>query len=416
MINIRRVVLLVVLCVQEVAMLSAASTPFLRPYDYMFFPRKWPEQRASLLNMGAAGFSPHAYNALGDKVNAFQMWNPTQDALAMLKGFPLTTVQGQTAQAITFDGDNGIRGNFLVTGNFEIPLSYAGAFRYNITPDWTVAAFLPAHVVSASHISWIDLTPSTTADDILIKQLITNNFAANVALWGDGLSLESWSKAGVGDFSCAICWSKEFKQYKQYIKTAVPRASFGLSFPTGVQADSDKPLSMAFGFDGAYAAIFDIGLYINFSHWLDVGFNCEFIQAFMHTKQRRIKIDVNQTELLLLTKTAVTKDLGLIQRFNLFAEAHFNDALSLRFLYNYIRHSASTLYVVSNEYSSLIANTAPSVDQWTAHSIIFQLRMDTATEEDQRYKPQMFVFWKHPFNGKRSVAMNYIGAGLELTF
>ncbi len=414
--SIHQTLLKLFFCTQLIVCIEASFTPWLRPYDYMFFPKKWPEQQASLFNMMAGGFSPHAYNALGQRVNAFQIFSPTQDALSMLKGFPINTKQGQIAQAINVDNDDNIRGNFNMTGNFNIVWSYALVERFNITPDWTFYFCLPMHTVTASHISWIDLTQSITADDILTKQLITNDIAENVALWGNGLSLDGWSKAGIGDCSIAINWSKEFKQYKNYIKKVDPRASFQISFPTGVKMDPDKPLSLPFGNDGAFTIIFDIGLLVNFSHWLNVGFNCQFIQALEHTSDQRIKTDIDQTEFLLLTKTAVTVNEGLVQRFDLFAETYFNDALSLRVLYNYIRHSASTLYVISNEYSSLVANSATGLQGWTSHNMIFQFRLDTATEDNQRFRPQMFAFWKHPFNGKQSIAMNYIGLGLEVTF
>ncbi len=412
----QRRLLLIALCLCTTKNLFVTPILFLRPYDYVFVPHKWPEQKGSTLNVGFAGFSPHGCDSNGNRVNPFQVSSPTQNALAMLKGFPLNTVQGQTAQAINIDDDDGIRGHFDVTGNFRVGMNYAVALRYNITKDWALEAFLPFYTVTTSAITWNNKTESITADDMLIKQLITDNFAENVFLWGDGLTLDGWNKSGQGDLLARFYWSHTHLQYKQYIKKVKTSATAGIFFPTGVQTDVNKPLFMPFGFDGAYALTYGFCLEVNFSYKINLGIVASFTQIAMTTKERRIKTDINQTDLLLLKKGLIMRDHGSQQVFELYIEPIFNDYLSLRIFYDYSRFFIDNIYSPLNDFSYDVANFDPIGTDATAHNIVTQLRIDLATEENQRYMPQITAFWKHPFNGNRSIQMNYIGLGFELTF
>ncbi len=394
----------------------SASVYFLRPYEHSFLPVRWDDQRGAVTVIGVGGFAPRAFDSNGNRVSELTIWNADQNALAMLKGFPSGSIQSQTAQQCNIDGDDGVRGHFALNGNCSIPLSCEMALRWHVHKDWFAGVFLPLYSMKVDAVSWTDQTKSITADDILTKTLITQNLATNVATWGNGLSLDGWKKTGLGDCTFLVGWGRPFLQYKNMIKKVTPMIRCGISFPTGVQKNEDVLFSIPFGNDGAYALLLGIGLCVNFSHRVDVGFDCEFNHVFMHTKERRIKVDQDQTEFLLLTKTRVAKDPGFLQRFNLFSKWYCTDYFSLKCAYNYVRRGQDVLYVLSNEYSSAIANTAVAVQEWTTHAFIMQACIDLATAETNRYRPQAFLFWQHPFNGKRSIQMNSIGVGVHCVF
>ncbi len=266
------------------------------------------------------------------------------------------------------------------------------------------------------NVVWTDQTTVFTVDGVNTKANITNALAANVAHLGNGLLLTGWDKAGQGDLAFAAGWVGEFVQYKPWIKKVTTSVTGALLAPTGVKSNPDVMMSMPFGNEGATAITIGGEIKVNFKHWVDAGVNVEFMHIFNDTRQRRIKVNTDQTDFLLLTKTEVQTDYGLTQKFNLFCESKLFKGISLKLAYQHVKQGSQELYVLSNDYSSTIANTAESLKEWTTHNAIVQLNWDTATADSNKYRPQFTVFYQKPFNGRRSLQTTSFGIGMVLNF
>ena len=399
--------------------ISALSpVTILYPQDTIFKPRKSDDQKIHFSQHVTYGLSgTHARNGEGDQVDSMQLWDLDQNALAMVTGFAQGTQQANIAQACNaVDGDDGVRGHFKLKGDFTLPFSYQAGARYYFKRGFWVGAFVPVYKMELKNVVWSDQTQALTADDTATKALITNDLFANVDRLGNGLYLKDWSKTGCGDITLMAGWSENYRQYKQWIKSVTPALRMGVSLPTGVKKDEDKVMSMSFGNDGSVGLLVGGGLTINYINRFDFGLDLECMHVFNNTRARRIKVDADQTEFLLLTKTDVQRDPGFFSRFMIFGDAKIVKGLSARVAYHHRKRGNDTLYVKSHEYSSAIANTAQSLKEWTTHNALVQLLWDTATEETSKNRPQFTAFYIHPFNGRRSVQAKQVGIGFTLSF
>lgn len=417
MINKKRL-LIYVIAINVLQNLSAvAPVNFIRPYDANLDARHWQDQKIKILNLGTYGFDGDGWNGDGDKVNVAEYLNADQNALAAFKGFATGTAQNDIIQDNNLSGaDDGIRGHLKVKADFKVSWSYQLAARYFIGNDWWVGAFIPFYKTKLKDVTWTDQTKAITAEDDDVKTNITNDLFTNIATHGQGLSLQGWSKVGPGDLVLMGGWQHDFVQYKPWIKGVKGHIQVGMAFPTGVKKDEDKIMSMPFGNDGSTGLLVGAGLDINFKHRVNAGIAVDFMHVFNNTRDRRIKLHADQTEFLLLKKTPVHKDHGFTQRFVLFCEPQLFKGISLRFSYQHIRRGNDTLYVVSNDYSSTIANTTEAAKEWTTHTFFSQLKWDFATDENNKEKAQLNLFYQHPFNGRRSVQNRSFGCGIVINF
>lgn len=412
--------ILVGMCVLGLVKPVCAITPFniIRPFDPNFFPNYWKNQTRQftpILSFGAS--NPHGRTMEGETVNPLQIYFPTQDALAMLKGFSPTSEQAQLGQLININGDDGVRGHFKVTGDLKVIFSGSFVGRWNWENGVWVGAALPVASLKVKNVQWVDLTKNVTLDDSLTHQYLTDHFAENVARLGNGLSIGDWEKAGLGDFTTYIGWRKNFLQEKKWLKEVMVNVRLGVQFPTGVRRDEDVAVSLAFGNDGAYTVPFAAGLDLRFKNIFWAGVDLTFMKMFSHTRDRRIQTNSTQTDLLVLEKTYARKEYGLTQLFNLYVEPKLGKKLSVRVAYEHIKHGDDKILVISNDYSTLAANTAAVLNEWTTHDILFQVKYDCANPKgENRYKPQFSLFGKMPFNGKYSYQVSLIGLSATFSF
>jgi hypothetical protein len=411
--NTYKILVFSLLC-STATLFSGSPVNFLRPYDVNIRPSYWLDQKLQLSSTSLFGVTDKAYNGIGESVNPLQYLHAKQDAIGMLKGFAQGTEQAAILDGCAPIAEDGILGQYTVAGDFQITNSFLFGARYHINNDFWIGAFMPAYNARLKNVVWTELTQSP--GDTLVRQNITNNFHENVDRLGQGLNLKDWEKSGFGDLSVRGGWTGKFVQYKPWLKRVDTSVKVGFTFPTGVEKDEDKIMSVAFGNDGTVGLIVGAGLDLNFKHWCDAGVQVEFMHLFNNTRQRRIKTHAQQTEHLLLRKTAVNVDHGFTQKFNLYVEPQIFKGCSVRLAYQHIKQGGTTLYVVSNDYSSTIANTAEGIKEWTTHNVILQAKYDMATQENNKRRPQLSLYFNHPFNGRRSVQTGSIGCGVTFNF
>jgi hypothetical protein len=387
------------------------------PYDTLIRPT-FNNQRPLQLAFYTEGGIHNAkgFNNDGEIVNPLQIWNCQQNALAMLEGFPTDSPISQLRAAL-LDSDNSIRGRFNVTGDVQMNFNTSFAARYFFAHDWSIGLYLPVYQMKLTDVSFVDLTPNLDNLDKLVHNLLTDHLAATVMQLGN-LDIGNWKRDGVGDLTLLIEWFRDFYQNKQFLKCVRVNWRTGLGFPTGLRENPNLLFAVPFGWDGAFSMPFGLGLDLTLGQHFKCGIDIQLTQIFGHTRCRRIKTDVTQTELLLLQTTPAYRDYGLVQRFNLYGELYrFFKGLSFKIGYQYLKHGEDEIALKTQEFSNNIANTSPRLEEYTMHHFIAKFTYDFAYHwPTGRTRPELGLYTRQPFNGKNVALVPVIGFVASVDF
>lgn len=402
------------------------------PWDINLRPPIWCDRRVQITGYLEHALKVQAFDGRHHRVSDMELWNPTvlinnvpgggQNALAMLAGYP----EGSPETTFLMDPsqldnptDNGIRGHFKVTGDVKIPYNAGLATRFHLPYGFTLGFFCPWYSMSVENVAFHDLTQETTEEDLRVRELLTSQLSQRVAEFDPTLNLNGWKRSGFGDFVILCEWMGDYPQQKPILKNVNINPRLGIIVPTGKRKNENDILSIPFGFDGATGLIFGGGINLNWLYHFKGGIDVEFINLFGSTRERRIKVDRLQTDFLLLQKAKTYIDYGFTQRFNLYLQAErWWQGLSSKITYQYWKHNEDKLFVLDNSFSSDIASTAASLQEWTIHEFIFILDYDFQVNlsNDTLLAPQLSFFAKVPFNGKRSLLATTVGGTFTLNF
>ena len=390
-----------------------------KTYDSVFLPERCKDSKKQFFVLAQMGFSSFGYND-ESKVDVLKIFNSDQNSLAMLKGFANDTPQGRLAQQLNVDDDDGIRGHFDLVGDFNIPINLSLGLQYFFAHGFSLGFHLPFYSMSLKSVKWQENTKNISAEDLRTKRLLTNNIFTKIKELGSDLDVESgWTnRSGIGDLSIIADWLRDFPQRKPILKNIRARFKGGLTLPTGKSADEDKLFALPFGNDGSLGVVFGAGIKATWGSYFSGSIDADFIHLVGSTRDRRIKTDEDQTELILLKKISTHKEFGFSQKFNLSLEAHTESKnIFFRTSYQYMKHGEDKLFIYFNDFSNVTANTAKSLEEWTNHSFLF----DVGYRAKEKVKftgvvPQVSFFYKLPFNGKRSVLTHAIGIAGSISF
>lgn len=404
-------------------MLSAGSSAYgmnaFRPHYYPYKPiyRNIPYSLQIGLYAEKGIGSAKVFNEDGNSVNVLQIYNPNQDAIAMLAGFSPDSPAGKIGIPIEFD--NGVRGHFCTTAQFDYEFGLGFSARYNFPYCISLAAYLPAYRMRLHDVCWRNLTLDVTDQDFIVRDRLTNDFACNVAELGCGLDIGGWERTGLGDLVLMFEWMKAFPQGRPLLKNVDIDGRVGLSLPTGLKYDEDKILAIPFGNDGSVGVIFAGGLRVTLGDAVRAGFDIELDHFFDNTRLRRIKTNRHQTDLLFLQKAEAHIDWGMTQQFNIYLEfIKIVGGLTVKVDYQFMKRGENEISVFGNCFSSVIANGALSLQDYTMHNVIASINYDFGVHisPETRCKPYLMLFGKVPFNGKSSIQATTVGAVLSLDF
>ena len=357
-------------------------------------------------------------NQCGDNVDVLQIWNKNQDSLAMLRGFSPTSEIGKLAAKVgNIANDIDDRGHFLPTSNLDY-VAVGLDFEYEFLKYFSLATYVPFYYMKLKNVNWESLTKNSRMEDDLVKKGLAANFCQLNALTNKlgNLDLTGWTSSGIGDIIFSFKAMKDYPQNRGWISNVRVHGNFGISIPSGKKINQDKAFDIPLGNDGAWGMPFGVGLDITWGCHVRGGGAVQFWQLFGTTKDRRIKTDINQTDLLFLAKCRAYKDYGFTQGYNLFLEI-VSDYVCLRVAYQHLKHAEDRLTLLTNNFSSDIANTAESLEEWTGHQILFKASFDLyGSKKDKKCYPKLDLFYKLPFNGKRMVQVNTFGAALGVEF
>lgn len=397
--------------------MSAQGMNLLRPYDSLIRPSYNNDHRIQLLFVGEAGISDKGWSD-DCRTNVLRIWNPDQDALSMLDGFPDNTPIGQ--KRIELDAnDDGVRGHFCVDGRLRNKFSaYAGA-RAFFRENWSISAYVPFYSMELDRVCWKDQTKNVSDEDARVKELLTDDFFANVCELGDGLDLTGWNRTGVGDVVLMLEWFHDFPQAKQILKNVRINWRGGVGLPTGLRRDEDKLFAIPYGYDGAFSLPFGIGIDLHFDFFVRAGFDVQLTHIFGNTRCRRIKTNECQTDLLLLEKMEVYKDFGLTQQFNLYAQL-YKPYKGFSFLlgYQYLKQGKDEIALCGGApFCGPVANNAEHLKDWTVHQIVVRVDYDIGDHfDDPIIYPRASFYAQLPFNGKRVAVTSNLGFSLSFDF
>jgi hypothetical protein len=387
------------------------------PYEVLIRPTFNNQRRWQTAFYAEGGFhNAKGFDEEGSVANPLRIWNCQQNALAMLEGFSEDSAIGQLRSAL-LDSDNGIRGRFLVNGDLQLNFGAAFAANLYFANDWRIGLYLPVYKMTLKDVNFIDQTPNIDNLDRLVHALLTDNLAANVRELGC-LDIGGWQRTGVGDLTLLVEWFRDFRQNKPFLKNVRVNWRWGIGFPTGLRENENLLFAVPYGYDGAVSMPFGLGLDLTLGTNFKCGIDVQLTQIFGHTRKRRIKTDLQQTELLLLGKTEVFKDSGLVQRFDLYVELYrFLQGLSFKVGYQYLKQGDAEYSLKTQDFSNNIANTSPRLDNFTMHFIITKFTYDFGYNwPDMRTRPEIGLFTRQPFNGKNVALFPTIGAVLSVDF
>lgn len=389
-----------------------------RPYDTLLRPEINLDGCYELAFWGEAGVRPaRGFNEDDVIVNPLAIWQCNQDVLAMLNGFPDNSPQTRLRTALNAD-DDCIRGHVCING--KLNLDFGGAFgaRWYFLPHAWITLLLPLYKVRLSDVTITDLTQMLTAADFRVKSQLTQRLQTVVCQLGD-LSLDGWKRTGLGDLNLLCEFLFNFPQERPLLKNVEIDGRVGFTLPTGKRTDEDQLFAFPFGYDGATGILYGGGLNVMLGCQFKAGFDVQLLHLFGNTRVRRIKTALDQSELLLLAKTEAYKDFGLTQRFNLFVQGYhlLDTGLSLLVGYQFLKHGEDHLALNDCAFSSVIANSAVSLEEWIVHSVEFNLHYDFSVHcPDSWVAPQASIFSRLPFGGKRSVAFTTVGIMVSVDF
>jgi hypothetical protein len=408
---------LIVICLLMSTALSGMNL-LLRPYDTLIRPTPHFLERCTEFSFWIEkGLRTQAFDGDAHKVNIFNIWNPDQNALAMLDGFELNSPITNLFDSLDAF-DDGVRGHVSLSGKMHYDFGGAVGGRWYFLPHAWLTAYVPFYRVRLTDFSFTDLTLANTSDDLRVANMLTRPLRDVIAEFGNGLQLGGWRRTGLGDMNLLVEFMFDFPQKRPLLKEVEIDGRVGLTLPTGLKADPDRLLAFPFGYNGAVGIVWGGGLKVLLDCYIAAGIDVQLLHLFGNTRTRRIKTAMNQSDILLLAKTKAYTDYGLTQRFNLFVQAYqFYRGLSFLAGYQFLKKGEDHLALNSCEFSTTIANTAVSLDEWIVHSIELNLHYDFTQECDgSEYAPQASIFARIPFNGKRAIAFTTVGVMVAVDF
>ena len=400
--------------------LHIESMNLLRPYDTLIRPDPRGDYPFRVTFFAERGIgNATGYNGDGAIVNPLRIWQPAQNCLRMLCNQP----QGCAANTL-FNQlgivDDGRCGTCGLNGNLKLDWSVAGSFSYWWSPSLWFAIYMPVYSMRLSNICINDLTPSNTPAGVQARCSLTNNIPQLCeALSNGSLCLDSWRRKGFGDTVLMVEWLTEHPQARLVLKNVMLNGRIGVVVPSGHERNEDKLFALPFGTDGGWGLVFGGGLGVTLGCYLDAGFDVQLTHVFGTVRNRRIRTDVGQTDLLLLNKVSAYNDVGLTQRFNLFFKIHdiFPGAW-LQAGYQFLKHGRDHLTLLTCNNSNEVANCAVNLHEWIAHQVIVSAGYNATARmgDDACAVPQFSLFARIPFNGKRSALFTTIGGYFAIDF
>lgn len=361
-------------------------------------------------------------NALQCKGNVVQLWNTTENALTMTRGFDPSTPQGQIAAQLGNVPDNDLIGRYVVNGNLSLR-EFGFGLQWHLPHNFILGVYVPFYDISLKDICWKRLQDETyTAAEITFDQLIGNDFFARVYQLGSGLQInKSWTRTGPGDTKALIWWRRNFVQQKRVLTDVLLGLRAGVNIPTGLQENPNILLGMPFGNDGSMGVMFGGLIEFYWKRYFTFAIDADFMKLFGSNKIRRVQVDVNQTDNLFLAEAMIRKDWGFVQRFNLWGGIHhLIEGASFDVGYQFFKQWETELSIVNagqRKFSLDVINAAENLQEWMLHQLWVSAKYTFFQDaQDHWLVPTIQLYWTHTFKATRGILNKSIGGTISFSF
>lgn len=282
------------------------------------------------------------------------------------------------------------------------------ATRFYFNKNLYVGFFVPLHFLKLHDVRW----KAMNSED----QEVTIQLLEQIAQIGKVDLFGGWERKGIGDCTGLVSWYREYPQYvKRWLQQVGWNLRAGFIFPTGKKRNEDILLGIALGNDAGAGIIAGGRLDLLFGSCMHFGIDGEITHLFGNTRERRIKTNSLETDLLLPTKVVAYKEFGFIQHYTLYLNfERLFKGLSLKCAYQYTKHNDNKLYIRSYHFNPEVINDAQSLQEFTMHHGFFGLTYEV--DADWCYNPSIMLFYKAGFNGKRAIVTDSLGCELAFSF
>ena len=346
------------------------------------------------------------------KVNPLMYLQERENMYASFLGHTSDSEYGSFVQQ--YNLYNGLTSNQLAL--LEGKVSYGNvvaSLEYWVGETLRLGWYLPFYWISLKNTRW-----NYSDQDFFFEQTLSIPFVDTINRTND-LNTGDFNRNGIGDSSLLISWQDVFKEKRDFVTAVTCAARAGLHLPTktssGVSDAENSLLRMRMGYDAAWGVICGGSLGLDIGSYATCGVTADFTKFFGKLINRRIKTDMRETDLLLLTERVCFIDPGFKQEFMLYADAHtFSRSLTLTGAYTYSKQHDSELVLSSAYYSQAVAATMQRLRPWSIHAFTMQLQGYRELESGQELTAGSFV--KYGFRGERSIAGLTGGFSFSCTF
>ena len=390
------------------------------PYDYIMRPQNpvfgcWQTTVAEEATVQEESFQaddPNECmgNAFSRPACLLQLYQNEQNALAALKRSRDGSDQNALAQEFNMHDDTGEHGRFSVNADLDVHNILLSTYRH-FENGISCSLHLPIIHMELNRLRFNEQNNNVTFEDRIDANLLDSVESMS------GLNLNSWQRSGVGDLAALVSWQRYFPQPKPLLRNVAINLRGGVLFPTGEERDEDRVLGVPFGHDAGFGGLVAGNLELWIGPYFRYGLDTELIHHFGTTQFRRIQTDPAQTDLLFANKDYVFKEPGFIQHFTVYGKMQeLISGLSARLSYQYTRQQEDKLFVSSDRYNPTIVNDAESLQEWTTHSLVFDVSYTFRSDQYERFRPYLSAFVKHGFNGERAVLVDSVGGQIGVDF
>jgi len=390
------------------------------PYDILLRPQnpvlgQWQTTVAHESSVDEQSFQAEDPNGIvGNEfsipVRTLQLFQDEQNALAAFKGAQPNTNVSEFAQRFNLHDDTAEHARFDVRADLDVHNTMISTY-YHFYNGVSLSAHLPVIEMELSRLRFQENNANQTFEDRISPDIIDSIERMS------GLDLHDWQRTGVGDLATIVSWQRYFPQPKPLLRNVAIGLRSGLTFPTGEDRDEDKILGLPFGYDAGVGALVGGTLELWLGPYVRYGFDSERLHHLGETQFRRVQTDPAQTDLLLANKDYVFKEAGFVQHFTIFGKVQdVVPGLAGRIAYQYTRQQEDKLFLSNPRFDPVVANQAESLQEWSTHSLVFDVTYIFRSGEQERFKPYMSLFAKHGFNGERAILLDSVGGQVGFDF
>jgi hypothetical protein len=423
----KMIICVLILCVSIFNIFSSPEhTNFFDPYEAMFdsvrignFP-DYSFRGVDLKIRYESSF--HSYGYLSNDedclFNPIEKWRICKNSLQYLQdhenlliacsGNSTDNVLGSFLQQYSLFGGATSNGLSVVTGNVRID-SMNIASEIWFTDSLRLGFYVPYYHLSLSNVRW-----NQNNDQFMFEQFIENDILSVIEKEAD-FNVNSYSVSGLGDSSLLLSWQDNFIEQRDFISGITCALRAGLHLPTKSYKDTENGLlRIPLGMDAGLGIHVGGSVATDLGYYFTVGVSADCTTLFGKIKKRRIKTDLRQTDLVLLTKENCYINPGFKQNFNIYFDFHNREnTWNTTFFYQYMKQNESDLYLCTDLYINTIAESMQRLEKWSTHSLVMYLQ-----KQWDMYECPLItgLFAKWGFNGERVIGFNTLGFTLEYMF